>query len=358
MKKPAGLLIISLLLTGYLTGCTKINPDEIGVRTLNFGSGKGVVAVDYAPGFHRAVWPLDSWHRFPRTIQRIQFLKESGSILNQNGGPLQLSSVDGDHVSLDAEVFFRILDGKAFVVLQDSGPGEQYKSLVRSLTVGAANSVFGQMKTEDFYNPKKREDSCLAINQSLQEKFKPRGLELVNFLVEKIEFDPKYESLIKQKKIADQQVELQLSKAKAAEEKGKVDKIEVETTVKIQQIQREAEAEIMRLGTETDLKIARITAEAEKYVASRKADADLYKNQKVAEGMLLKKTAEADGTGRMNQALSGDGSENLTALEAARNLQLNEVTFPSLGIEWFNPTDMARRLGALTIVNSSAEEVK
>ena len=359
MKKQTGLLLLILPLLSFQASCTKINPDEIGVRTLNLGYSKGVVMQDFKPGFHRAVWLLDTWHRFPRTVQRLQFLKDSGTSMNLSGGPLQLSSVDGDHVTLDAEIFFRILDDKACFVLQDSGPGEQYKMIVRSLTIGAVNSVFGKMKTEDFYNAKNREESCQAINQLLQEKLKLRGIEMVNFLVEKIEFDPKYENLIKQKKIADQQVQLQISKAKAAEEKGKVEKIQAETAVKIQQIQRETDAGIMRLSTETDLKIAKILAEADKYSVYRKAEADLYKSQKTAEGVILKKTSEAEGTERMNQALTGEGSENVMALEAARNLQLNEVTFPSVGIDWFNPADMARRLGAQTIFDaSSLEEVK
>ena len=29
--------------------------------------------VDYGPGYHRYLWPLDTWHRFPSVVHRVQF---------------------------------------------------------------------------------------------------------------------------------------------------------------------------------------------------------------------------------------------------------------------------------------------
>ena len=46
------LMLVGISLT-VLTGCTRIKPDEIGVRTINFGTGEGIMQEDYNPGFHR-----------------------------------------------------------------------------------------------------------------------------------------------------------------------------------------------------------------------------------------------------------------------------------------------------------------
>ena len=58
------------------------------------------------------------------------------------------------------------------------------------------------------------------------------------------------------------------------------------------------------------------------------------------------KEAEAEGTRRLNSALLGVGGRNLVALEAAKRLNLTDVTFPSTGVEWINSHEMALKLGA------------
>ena len=159
---------------------------------------------------------------------------------------------------------------------------------------------------------------------------------------------------VKQKKIADQQKELQVAKAKAAEETGKVAKIKAETTAKVQKIGKEAEAEIMRLGTDTEISIAAVKGEADKYSVERGADASLYEDEKKANGQRLVKFAQAEGTRRLNSAMAGEGGRNVVALEAAKSLVLSDVTFPSAGFEWFNPYEMARRLGGTTQADGPA----
>jgi regulator of protease activity HflC (stomatin/prohibitin superfamily) len=345
MKKTAIVVLVLVVVLLVTTGITKIEPDEIGVRTLNIGS-VGIVPEDYKPGYHRAIWLLDTWNRFPSSVQRVRFAKEAASSAVWQGGELQLTSADGDRVVITAEVIFRIADGLAHKVLQDSGPGDRYKNVVRALAQDATRVSFGRLRTEQFYNEGSRDEARKEAVSLLQGRLRPRGIELVDVLVESIEFDPNYEGLIKQKKIADQQVELQKAKTKAAEEKGKVDKIKVETAVKVQTIEREGEAEITRLKTETELQMAALAGQAAKYATERKADGGLYDDQRKAEGTRLVKLAEAEGTQRLNSALCGEGGRNLVALEAAKSINLADVTFPSMGYEWFNPIEMAWRLGA------------
>ena len=43
-----------LAVTGVVlaTGCARIKPDEIGVRTVNLGGGEGIEQRDFPPGYH------------------------------------------------------------------------------------------------------------------------------------------------------------------------------------------------------------------------------------------------------------------------------------------------------------------
>lgn len=340
-------ILLGICAAAFLTGCTQIKPDEIGVRTVNLSS-VGIVPKDYGPGYHRFLWPLDTWHRFPSTVQSLTFAKTRSRFPAdmEHSGPLQVSSSDGDRVILNAEVFFHIMDDAAHRVLQDSGPGDRYLDVVRSLSQDAARVVFGRLHTEDFYDQAIREHARHDAMALLREKLEQRGVTLVDLLVHAVEFDANYENLIKEKKIADQRVELERAKARAAEEQGRVSKIQAETTVMVQKVARETEAQIMRMGADTDMQIAVLRAEADKHVKQRHADADLYKAERLAEGQRKIRLAEANGMRRKNEALSGEGSRNLVAMEALRKMNLTNVTFPSVGYEWFNPYDMAVRIGA------------
>ena len=346
MKRSPAVQLALILIAVLGSACAKIKPDEIGVRTINFGSSKGVVEKDYDPGFYRNLWPLETWHRFPRTVQQMRFVRDAALPPRLTEDPIAITSSDGDRVRMDVVVYYRIAEGQAHKVVQDSGIGTQHQRLVRDLVIETARAIFGQLGTEDFYNPDEREALREQAREYLNARLLKRGIELVDYLVITLEFDPAYENLIKQKKIADQMVALEQSKTRAAEERGKVDMIRQETDVKLRTIRQETEAQITKRNAETDLRIAEFKTKADQYAIQRRADADLYRKQKEAEGIVLLKNAEAEGTRRLNQALAGPGGANLTALEAAKNLRLQDVVFPSTDFNWFNPTDMALRLGA------------
>ena len=344
-KILTGLCALAMLAV-LVSGCTRIKPDEIGVRTVNIGGEKGIVPRDYKTGYHRYLWPLDTWQRFPSTVQRLRFSKDTSGPWSQQAEPLQITSADGDRVVMTAEIFFRIADDQAHLVLQDSGSGDRYRDVVRGMAQDAARVLFGSLRTEAFYNPDSREAVRQKAADVLRTRLQPRGIEIIDVLIETIDFDPNYENLIRKKKLADQRVEVEKAKARAAEQTGKVAKIMVETTARVQRVDKETESEISKKTTEVNLLMGTLKAEADKYAAGVSADAALYKAQHDANGQRLTKAAEAEGQQRMNEALIGDGGRNIVALEAVRKLNLSDVSFPSVGYEWFNPNEMAKRVGA------------
>ena len=339
-------------------GCTRVGVEETGVRSVNLGPNKGIVTRDFGPGYHRYLWPLDSWNRFPSTVQHLRFAPRPPGPVTERivfAEALQVTSADGDRVVLQADIFYRIADDAAYRVLQDSGPGDRFVGVVRTLAQDAARVVFGRLQTEDFYHQERRESARQEGAALLGERLGPRGIELIQLLVESLEFDPNYENLIKQKKVADQRVELEKALARAATQQGLVARIQVETEAKVKQVARELDALVVQLNADTDLRVVQLRAEAELYRAERGAEADLYFARQEARGQEAMLRAEAEGTRRLNEALAGDGGRNLVAMEALRHLNLVEVTFPSFGVDWLNPQEMAVRVGAEPALGGESE---
>lgn len=335
-----------LVLTACLTAaCARVGPDEVGVRTRNVAPGKGIVPEDQGPGYYRFLWPLDSWQRFPSTVQSIRFGHRPHRRVADDGPPLEVTSADGDRVTVSAEVMFRIADGSAHRVLQDSGSGARYREVARGLALDAARALLGRLRTEDFYNVSRREEVRAEMRVLLAQRLASRHMELVDFLLDTIEFAPDYEGLIRTKKVADQQVELERARSRAAEETGKVALVRTMTDVRLQALQREADIEMMKRRTDTDLQIAGLNADAEKYATERMADGFLVQGLKEAAGIRATRAAEAESLRLKNEALTGDGARNLVAQETVLGLNLPDMVISSDGYPWLSPHEMVETFG-------------
>jgi len=346
--------LLMLLLTLLGAACTRIGPDEIGVRTRNFAPGEGIVQADQRPGYHRFLWPLDSWHRFPSTVQTLRFAPQR-DMLERTAGPIEITSADGDRVALSVEMLVRIADDSAHRVLQDSGSGDRFLDVARGLGVDAARAFFGRLRTEEFYDVERRETARREIIEQLGPRLDSRHMELVAFLVEGVEFGPNYEALIRAKKVADQQVELERSRSRAAEARGRVEMIRTETEIRLRAMQKEAEIAMLEIGTDANLRIGGLNAEAEQYTSQRRADADRYRGLKEAESTRVTKTAEAESIRLRNEALTGSGGRNLVAMETVKGLNLPQMNIASDGYPWLSPREMVTRFGGDAATDSDGE---
>jgi hypothetical protein len=100
------------------------------------------------------------------------------------------------------------------------------------------------------------------------------------------------------------------------------------------------------MRAETNVTIADIKAQSGKYATEKKADADVYAAKKDAEGHLLVKQAEAEGERLRNLAMQGVGGGIIVALEAAKNLNLEDVTISTVENDFLDIDGMATKLGA------------
>ena len=321
---------------------------EVGVRIQQYGvfGSKGVVQEDFGPGWHRKLGPIDTWEVYDSTIQTLEMTKDPQHGDRPERDDVNVRSSDGNNISLDVTVKFRIKEGQAHQVYEDTGRGTQYRTVVRSEAQRVCMAQFGRMHTEQFYDPHAMRATASDVKEELAEALERNFIEVVDVLVRDVTFDPAYEEKIRKKKLADQEAELNKSRTLAAEMEGKTKKIEAETQQLVKIVKEEKEAEIVRMKADTDLTIATITAEAEEYATKKKADADLVAAEQEAAGQLLIKTEEANGERLRNAAMMGSGGSTIVALEAARNLKLSSVTVSTMDIDLLDIDKMATKLGA------------
>ncbi|MBI4869530.1 MAG: hypothetical protein HY816_21535 [Candidatus Wallbacteria bacterium] len=321
----------------------RVTLGNVGVRTqkLDFFGTKGVVQEDFGPGWHRNLWFVDEWNFFDNTVQTFHMSARSKH-------PFQLKSHDGYSVSLDVTIKYRIREGKAHRVLVHLGTLQRYQGFVENLCRDACRSAFGVMKTEAFYQPSSRTEATERARKYLIDGLVKNNadVDIVEILIRDVKFDEQYERKIKDKKLADQDIVLNQSKALAAQQKGLTNKISAETEAMMKVIEQRRDATLTAMKAENDQTIARVTADFQKYVTEKKADADLYAAEKDAAGTLMIRKAEAEGEKLRNEAMSGPGGAVLAALEAAKNLTLMDVTFSTLQ---FDPLDLGGVLKKLGV---------
>jgi regulator of protease activity HflC (stomatin/prohibitin superfamily) len=349
--KMISVLIIVIAIGAYIIVKATLTPIPIGivgVRTQEYAiiGKKGVVQEDFGPGWHRALWPIDSWQYFDSTVQTLEMTRDPQRGDRKGRDDVQVQSADGYAVSVDVTIKYRIEPGKAHKLYVDTGSGVRYKAIVRNEAEKTCIAQFGGMKTEDFYNPHVRRTVAKAALSSLQESLKDNYVAVLDLLIRDVQFDPEYERKIQTKKLADQEVEVNKSLQRSREMQGKTDVIGAETKRLIKIIREEKEAELVKMRAETDLTIADIKAKSEKYATEKRADADVYAAKKSAEGHLQVKQAEAEGERLRNLAMKGVGGGVIVALEAAKNLNLEDVTISTVDNDLLDIDGMATKLGA------------
>lgn len=322
-------------------------PGEVGVMTNNYDFivDKGVVKKDFKPGWHLSIPGFNSWISFDSTVQVLEMTKNPSRGDRKGRDDVQVQSADGYTVSVDVTVKYRIKDNSAHLVLQDTGTGTKYKTVVRNEAEQSCLAEFGKMKTEDFYNPDQKREKATLVKSRLSKELDDNFIEVVDVLIRDVQFDPDYEKKIQQKKLADQDVEVNKSEEKKLEMQGKREVTEAETLQMLNVIKREKEAELIRMEAEANREIAKIVADYNKYVTEKQADADLISAQLKAKGELLVKKAEAEGEKLRNAAMMGVGGSTIVALEAAKNLNLSNITISTVDTDLLDLDEMATKLG-------------
>ena len=282
-------ILVALMLTlAVMAGCMPHTTGEtqVGVRTgklFLFGE-KGAEDQVYALGGTYFFLPLiNDWDVFDTKLQNLEmtFSKIRGDRRSQDH--MVFKNTDGNDISLDVIIAYRIDANKAPYILQYVARDDisLRDTIVRTVARSKPCDIFGELKTEIFYVAEARETQSSKAKDALHEILGPMGIVVEKVLTNDYRFNPEYTKAIEDKKVAHQQVEKNKSAQHAATE---------EYTRKLE----EAKGEVNKM-----------VANADGQYLKDKIEADVYqqKQQLLAKAIQAEGIAEAKGIQEMNNAL-------------------------------------------------------
>ena len=352
LVKILSILIVAIAMTaiGFRACMIKIDPGEVGI--LNKEWGGGLQEKDFSQGYYLSLGPLHTWIVMDTKVQTLNMLRTSAR-KKQNRAkratihpPLRVKSSDGADVTLDITIKYRIKPKAAWKVFNKFGDGVRYQIQVRSRANKTLQLGLGALKTEEFFDPNRREKTQEDMMKQLAPRLDQMNVELIAILIRDLEFQQSFEAKIKSKTLTKQKAELEKAKTKAAEESGVTNEIRAQTAAKVTVINQTLQKTLAEMTAENNKKIRRLVADYEKYVVETESEADLYAKKKEAEGIKLLKDAEARGQALKRSALSSTGGNMVVALRAVENLEFGTLM---ISTQLVNPLDfdaMMRRLGA------------
>ena len=319
-----------------LAGCVPhtTGGTEVGVRTLKLGifGQKGVEDRVYAPGATYFFLPfINDWNVFDTKLQNLEMTYSKARGDRRSQDDLVFKTVDGNDISLDVIIAYRIDANKAPYILQYVAQDDATlrDKIVRTVARSKPRDIFGELKTESFYVAEARETQANKAKDELQRILGPMGIVVEKVLTNDYRFNPEYTKAIEDKKVADQQVEKNKSAQHAA----------------LEQYKRKLE--------EARGEVNKMVADADGQYLKDKIEADVYqeKQQLIAEAIKTEGIADAKGVQEMNNALIGSGGEAIVKLRIAEALQGKRIMLLPLSEGGMNlkTTDINRLIETLGV---------
>ena len=326
----------------------RVPMDQIGVKTSVWGLNRGVVQKDYKPGWHRYIRKTATWDLYDATVQTFNFTREArtpdGKIESRE---LPIRTVDDYNVTVDVIIKFQIQRGKAHKIREEIGPGDRYKVFIASDIREISRNVLGKMTEKDLYNPDQKRRRAEEAKQLLAVAFASRHINIIDFLILDMRFDPQLERKIKNVKLAELDEVLNISKERAVNQRGITQTIDATTEALAEKIQSNKDGKIVSLNAEMVTKVTEILADANKFLIEKKAEGNLYKEERRAAGVLLIARAKAEGERLRRKAMTGTGGDLIVALEAARNINLDDVVVSTQDVDLLDIEKMIDKLGGV-----------
>ncbi|UCG39287.1 MAG: prohibitin family protein [bacterium] len=348
MRRSRHLIPLALLLAIATSGCWphRAGPNQVGVKTVKLGifKKKGVEDRMYAPGSTYFFLPIiNDWHTFDTKLQTVEmtFDPKRGDLRARDD--LLFKTIDGNDISLDVIIQYRIDPARAPYILQYVAEDDSLlrQKVVRALARSVPRDIFGELKTEGFYIAGERQEKAEKDREKLNEFLGPYGIIVERVSTKDYRFNPAYQKAIEDRKVAEQMAEKNKSQAKAVEE------------------------EYRRKVAEAQGQVNQVIAEADGEFQKSKLEADAYFEQqkRIAEAIEAEGRAEAEAIRAMNRALTGAGGEALVKLRIAEALQgkkiyLLPVSEGGINLKTTDINDLLRIYGLRAVTGQTAAPPK
>lgn len=307
-------LMVAAVVVSSVSGCACHSTDanEVGVLTRKlapFGK-RGVQEEVYASGATYFFAPIiTDWHTFETKLQNLRMQKMPGAdgVIDD----VEFKTVDGNDISVDVTVTWRIDPAKAPHVLQRVGEStdDVQERLVRPAARAYVRDALNRLRSEDFYVADKRFAAAEESRKLLLLALGPEGVIVEQVILGEHRFAPAYEEVIREKKLAEQNGEKLKSEAQAAAEESK------------------RNLESARGVVSKDI----ATAKGELEQAKLGADAQLVKAKNEATASLTEAKTRAQSIEKENAALGGAGGRTMVKLKIAEALQGKRIVMIPTG---------------------------
>jgi regulator of protease activity HflC (stomatin/prohibitin superfamily) len=319
----AFLVVVIFLFTTIRIG--RVTGEQVGIL-LNKMNGKINVISQSGVKIYNGI--TSDFYVLDKTLQTLEMTEIKGRGDRKGKDDLKIKTIDGSDVYVDLKVQYRINPEIADVVITTSGPGDNFKGKwARDYTRSICRNHLGELTTEEFYDASKRNVKIMQAQKESNDRLNPFGINIDSIVIpQKPHFYKEYEEMIKKKKLADQGVLEEKSKALAAKQRQNT--IIVEETnkknVAIEQFKGQMRQKI--IAAEAQGEKVKKSADAYFDQVTIGAEAALYQMTKNADGILARKKAEAQGIEALKEALEGEGGRNMVKLEYAKKLKKITLT--------------------------------
>lgn len=309
-----------------------VQPEEVGVLINNLWHTQETIT---QPGTYLYNEITSDLIIVDKSEQTIEFTNDPnrGDRMGRDG--IRVKTRDGSDVDVDVTVNYAVDPEMAQVVLAQSGPSEEwgfvpprrwegYKShWLRDYVRTICRYEIGELSTEEMYDSSLRTQKAQEAKTYLNELLQPRGIRINSVQVQAFNFYEEYQKKIREKKLADQEVEEEKSKRNAAEQEQKTLEIKATKDREVKVAEVEGELAKLKVKAEAEANQKRFAADAAFQKAERQAKALLYAAKKKAEGIRAARLAEAKGIEAFKEALASqkEGALNLVMMEYARRLK-------------------------------------
>lgn len=283
----------------------KTRETEVGVLVCKFSIGcesKGVQRTLYPPGSTNffAPWIRD-FYTFDIKQQNLEMTLEAKKGDRAGRDDLQFKTTDGNDISMDVTVIWQIKQEAAPDLLQNVGrsTAEVKERLVRPMARTYVRDVLNELTSESVYNADKRFEKAEHARAVLADALAPYGVVVTQVILHEHRFNPEYEQIIHDRKLAEQRAEQLKSETLSAE----------------QEALRNLETARGKVASE----IAAVTGVLDQ--AKLSADAEYYESQQNAEALLAERTAAAKAIAKRNEAMRGAGGRAMVKLKLAEALE-------------------------------------
>lgn len=253
--------------TGVFTCYTYVSPQEVAVIKNNF-TGVETVRTDSGLVLHLP-WGLTDVFLLDRTEQVFSMTKHTDRGDRASVDNVRIKLIDGSNIDLDVDVNYKIVAWQANDIIKRVGPGSAFKNkMIRSYARALIREKYGTLTLEEVADPATRTGQNLLVKDALNESLRTFGIEVTLVNTTNFVFNPRYETLVKEKKAAMQRFINQ----KAAQERA-----QKEQETEIAQAEREKNNALITARGAASKRLVEAEAQATQLVA--RAQGEAYAHQ-------------------------------------------------------------------------------